>query len=135
MKVQLLYSKIIPKDSDYMDINDIPSLDDNAFSGLCGIKGKMSISNIIFFNWANQEGNDEKLNELQLKDPVLSFDCRHGSFRTSHYHKIIRMEVSYLCFDYIIFTRNSIYVFREGEYSERPKMSDFERLQLMSYML
>jgi len=114
--------------------------ENNLFSDLKGLKGNLSISSNIFFNFGT---TDElyKENEIVLKNlkeinSSLSFEVRHGTFRTSTYKTIERIEVSRFCWDYIITTNGgSVYTFREGEFSDKKPLTEEERLGILASMV
>jgi len=63
---------------------------------------------------------------MEFDTEDVSHDFRHGYARTSRITTIKIDEVSRFCFDITITTRNSVYVFRKGEYSE---MRAFTRME------
>lgn len=58
----------------------------------------------------------------------VSFDLRHGSWRTSLIKNISIEEISFLCYNITIETDNSKYVFQKGEFSDRPAFTKKEKL-------
>ena len=114
--------------------------EDNLFADLSGLKGELSISSNLYFNFTKTdslyEENEILLEELKEKNPNLSFEMRHGIFRTSTYKSIQRNEISRFCWDYIVTTNGgSIYTFREGTFSDKKPLTEEERLGIMSTFL
>lgn len=60
----------------------------------------------------------------------LDFDYRKGEWRSSIIQNIKIEEISFGCFDITITTRSSEYVFRKGEFSDKPPLTDEERLAI-----
>jgi hypothetical protein len=71
---------------------------------------------------------------MQFDTGDVSFDFRHGCARTSRIMNIQIDEVSRSCFDITITTRNSIYVFRKGTFSDVPVFTELEELQIQLAM-
>jgi|SaaInl8_200m_RNA_FD_contig_123_3682_length_2618_multi_3_in_1_out_0_5 hypothetical protein len=109
---------------------------ENAFKSLCGLYGNMSIGSVIFFDFSGNrdesiyDANKDHLEQMQKDDPSFSFEFRRGEFRTSSFSNIDRKEVSRFCYEYTVTTRNSVYVFREGEESEEAPYSETEILDM-----
>lgn len=64
----------------------------------------------------------------------VSFDFRHGYITTSIISSITITEISFNCYEIKIQTRNSEYVFRKGELSDKKPLTKDEILAISSMM-
>jgi hypothetical protein len=91
------------------------STSNSAFDELVGKEGTLGIDMVASFKF-----------DAEAED--VSFDFRHGYMRTSQIENIKYDEISRFCYNIIIKTRNSVYIFQEGTKTDTPPLTKEEIL-------
>jgi hypothetical protein len=104
-----------------MEVEFKKSTNEN-FKCLEGIKGKLNIDLIFYFDFTPIEG--------------IPFELRHGRMRSSVIKSYTSEEISRNCYEIKIITNNSEYIFINGIYDQNtPPLTEDERLALLRLMM